>query len=107
MILPGILFLLVGVILPPAFLVWLSGRLNRPPAPRPRQVGLWLAFNFVLPIGLILAGLQLIAPRAAASPAVREAAATALIGGCLLAIGIIVERAAARRGRQTGGGHGR
>lgn len=107
MALPGILMLLAGIGLPLALLVWLSQRLNRPPMPRPRQLGLWLAFDFVLPVGLILEGLRLISPRVAASPAARDAAVAAFGAAVLLAVGIVVERAAARRSAETGGEHGR
>jgi hypothetical protein len=112
MIALGVLLLLAGAALPLAFLVWLNGRLGRTPAPRPRQMGLWLALNFVLPVGLVLSALRLISARVAASPVIRDAAAAALAAAVLLAVGIAVELLLARRPRAAGGGqigedHGR
>jgi hypothetical protein len=112
MIVLGVFLLLAGVALPLAFLAWLSGRLARPPAPRPRQVGLWWALNFVLPVGLVLSALRLISPRVAAAPVIRDAAAAALAATAFLAVGIAVEMLLARRSRVTRAGqigedHGR
>ncbi len=56
----GILLLLIGLAFPMGMLFWLNGRLSRKPAPRPREIGLLLAFNGVLPVSLILAGLGLL-----------------------------------------------
>jgi len=93
----GVLLLLAGAALPLAFLAWLSGRLGRTPAPRPRQMGLWLALNFVLPIGLVLSALRLISPRVAATPVIRDLAAVALAAAVLLAVGVAAEMFLARR----------
>ncbi|MCX7670570.1 MAG: hypothetical protein N2439_10925 [Anaerolineae bacterium] len=86
MIVAGILLLAAGVIFPLALLLWLSSRLSRPPALAPRRVGLWLAFNFVLPVGLVLWGLRLLSPRVAASAVLHDAAVAALIAAGLLAV---------------------
>lgn len=62
-IVAGILSLIGGIAFPLAMLFWLNGRLHRPPALQPRQVGLLLAFNGVFPLGLIILGLGLLSPR--------------------------------------------
>lgn len=102
MIALGVLLLLAGAALPLAFLTWLSGRLGRTPAPRPRQMGLWLALNFVLPVGLALSALRLLSARVAAAPVIRDAATAALAAAVLLAVGIATEMLFVRRTRQTG-----
>ncbi len=102
MIALGILLLMAGVVFPLAILVWLSSRLGPPPAPRPRQMGMWLALNFVLPVGLVLAGLRLISVQVAASPVIRDAAVAALAAAVILGVGIAAEATLARRSRQTG-----
>ncbi len=112
MIVLGVLLLLAGAALPLAFLAWLSSRLGRTPAPRPRQMGLWLALNFVLPVGLVLSALRLISARVAAAPVIRDATVAALAAAVLLAVGIAAEMLLARRSRAAGAGqigedHGR
>jgi len=71
--LAGILVLLIGISFPMGMLVWLNGRMRRKPALQPRQVGMLLALNGILPLGLILSGLWLLSPPFGASPAVRVA----------------------------------
>ena len=93
----GILLLVFGVLFPMAMLVWLIGRMRRRPAPRPRQVGLWLALNFVLPVGLALAGLGLLSEKFRAAPTVRIAAWATLAAAGVLVVGLIAEAVAARR----------
>jgi len=112
MIVLGVLLLLAGAALPLAFLAWLSSRLGRTPAPRPRQMGLWLALNFVLPVGLVLSALRLISARVATAPVIHDAAVAALAAAVLLAVGIAAEMLLARRSRAAGAGqigedHGR
>jgi len=58
----GILILTAGVILPMALAGWLAFRLNRKPPLASRRVGLILALNGVLPVGLVLLGLGLMSP---------------------------------------------
>jgi hypothetical protein len=103
MIALGILLLIAGVVFPLAFLAWLGTRISRPPAPRPRQMGLWLAFNFVLPVGLALWGLRLISARVAAATVIRDAVTATLVAAAILAVGIAAEAAVAHRSRQIGG----
>ena len=77
----GILILLVGVAFPMGMLIWLNGRMRRLPALQPRQVGMLLALNAILPLGLVLAGLWLISPTFGAGTAFKAA-----IAACGLAI---------------------
>jgi hypothetical protein len=87
----GILLLVAGVVYPMAALVWLNRRMSRPPALAPRQVGMILALNGVLPVSLIFWGLGLIVPRLGVMLPVRMVAilasivAVGLIGALLLA----------------------
>jgi hypothetical protein len=87
----GILLLVAGVIYPMAALVWLNQRMARQPALAPRQVGLLLALNGVLPVSLIFWGLGLIVPRLGVMLPVRMVAilasvvAVGLIGTLLMA----------------------
>lgn len=100
MVVAGILLLSAGVIFPLAFLIWLSSRLGRQPLLRPRQVGMWLAFDFVLSIGFVLVGLRYISPQLAASTVIRDAGTATLIAAGALGIGMAVESALGRRPRQ-------
>ncbi len=106
MILVGILLLAAGVIFPLALLWWLSSRLGRAPAPVPRRVGMWLALNCVLPVGLVLWGLRLLSPRVAAVPALQYAASAALIAAALLTAGLVAEGALSRCGQRREQNHG-
>ena len=49
---------MAGVIFPMVMVGWLALRMNRKPALPPNRVGLILAFNFMLPVGLVLLGLE-------------------------------------------------
>ena len=71
--LTGIVVLLIGIAFPMGMLVWLNGRMRRQPALQSRQVGILLALNGILPLGLVLTGLWLLSPPFGASPAVRVA----------------------------------
>lgn len=62
-IVAGILLIVAGMIFPMGLMAWLNGRLNRAPLPSPRQVGLILALNGLLPVGLVLWGLGLLSAR--------------------------------------------
>ncbi len=99
----GILLLIMGAIFPLAMLFWLNGRMSREPALNPRQVGLTLAFNGVLPVGLITLGLGLLSPRVWASVVVRTISIATLAASVVLLIAWVVMEAAARR---KGGGDG-
>ncbi len=59
----GILLVVAGAIFPMAMLAWLNSRLSRQPRPTPRQIGLVLALNGLLPAGLVLLGLGLMLPQ--------------------------------------------
>ena len=59
----GVLILMTGVIFPMAMLGWLAFRMGKKPKLPPNRVGLILAFNGVLPVGLVLLGLGLMAPQ--------------------------------------------
>jgi uncharacterized membrane protein len=69
----GIIVLLAGVAFPMAMLLWLNGRMKRQPALAANQVGMLLALNLILPLGLVLAGLWLISPPFGASMAFKAA----------------------------------
>jgi hypothetical protein len=84
----GILVLLLGVAFPMGMLVWLNGRMRRQPALQPRQVGLLLALNGILPLGLVLAGLWLIYPSFGASLAYKVVLVAAGLTVLALVIGL-------------------
>ncbi len=106
MVLPGVLLLVIGAIFPLALLLWLGLRLNRRPALRPRQVGLLLALNLMLPVSMVLWGLQMISPRLAASAAIQTAAIASSAAAVCLVI-LMAAGAIRSQGRRAGGGHGR
>jgi hypothetical protein len=97
----GILLVVAGVFFPMAMLMWLSSRMRRQPLPRPRQVGMWLAFNFVLPVGMLLLGLSLASPQFGASTVIRYATWAALGAALALLIGLAIDAALARGSRRT------
>lgn len=99
----GILLLVIGVSFPMEMLLWLNARLHRLPPPRPRQVGAWLAFNFVLPVGLVLGGLSLMSARVAASPVIRVATPAVLIASAIVLVGLVLDAALGRRAPHKGG----
>jgi hypothetical protein len=105
MIVLGILLLIGGISLPLVFLVWLSIRMRRPPLPRPYQVGMWLACNFVLPVGLVLLGVSLISARVSASSVIRTATVIALAAAVLLLLGLAVDALLIHPVRRAGDGH--
>lgn len=86
----GILLLVFGVIFPMAMLVWLNSRLNRRPRPTSRQIGLVLAFNGLLPVGLVLLGLGLMLPQLWAMAWLRLAALAAWLAVGVVMIALIV-----------------
>jgi uncharacterized membrane protein len=100
----GILVLLVGVAFPMGMLVWLNGRMRRQPALQPRQVGMLLALNGILPVGLVLVGFWLIYPPFGASPAAR----VAIVASGLAVLALLVALWwSSRSSRQTGGPNAR
>ena len=95
-IVAGILLVITGVFFPMAMLVWLGSRMRRPPPPQPRQVGMWLAFNFVLPVGMVLLGISVISPQFGANPVIRIATWAALGAAVVLLIALAIDAARAR-----------
>jgi MFS family permease len=85
----GILTLVAGVALPMAMVGWLAMRLGRKPRPPARLIGLVLAFNGVLPLGLILLGLGLLKPEFWAATVVRVGTFTALLAAAII-LGLII-----------------
>jgi hypothetical protein len=82
-------------------LIWLNGRMRRQPALQPRQIGMLLALNGILPLGLVLAGLGLISPPFGANPAIKAA-----IAACGLAIlALLAGLWWTGRPSRQGGGH--
>lgn len=82
----GILAIVAGVILPMAMVGWLALRMGRTPRPPARQVGLVLAFNGVLPLGLILWGLGMLSPEFWASSLVRMGTYATLIAAAVILV---------------------
>jgi uncharacterized protein involved in response to NO len=101
LIIAGIFLLIAGVSFPLAMLFWLNGRLNRKPALSSRHVGLLLALNGVLPVGLVTLGLGLLSSRLWTSYILRTASLAALIASALLLIALIAV------GRRKGASDGR
>lgn len=98
----GILLLVMGIIFPMGMLAWLNSRFNRQPRPTPRQVGLLLAFNGILPAGLVLLGLGLMSPGLWAVTWLRAAALAAWLGAGIVLIALVV----AGRTKPAGGRDG-
>lgn len=86
----GILVLVSGVVLPMALVGWLALRMNRKPPLASSRVGLLLAFNGVLPVGLVLLGLGLMAPAFWALSWVRAAAFAALGVAGLILLALVI-----------------
>ena len=84
----GILALVGGVAFPMGLLVWLALRMNRKPALSSNRLGLILAFNGILPVGLVLLGLGWLAPSFGRLSWVRTDAAAALAGALLILIAL-------------------
>ena len=94
----GVLVLMTGVIFPMALLGWLALRMGKKPPLGPNRMGLILAFNGLLPVGLVLLGLGLMSPQFGALPWVRVGWMAALAAAALVLILLGVTR-----GRRTGG----
>jgi hypothetical protein len=94
--LSGVLILMAGVIFPLVMVGWLALRMNRKPPLPPDRVGLILAFNFMLPVGLVLLGLGLMSPAFGAQDWVRLASTIALGGAAVVLVVLGVTR-----GRRT------
>ncbi len=95
----GIIVLLVGVAFPMGMLLWLNRRLKRQPALAPNRVGMLLALNGILPLGLVLVGLWLISPPFGASTAFKAAIIAAGAAVMVLLVGLgWTSRATRRKG---------
>lgn len=103
-IIAGIVCLMAGVIFPMGMTFWLNGRMHRQPPPSPRQIGLALAFNGVLPVTLILVGLGILSTRLWATPALRIATGVAAAATVVVLLALAWESAASRRGGVSHGG---
>ncbi len=99
----GILLLVAGIAFPLGMVAWLNGRLNRQPRPTPREIGLILSLNGLLPLGLVMLGLGLMMPQLWEALWLRVTAAAAWIGAGGALIALIVSG----RSRPTGGRNGR
>ena len=62
-------------------------------------MGMWLAFNFVLPVGMVLLGLSLISTQFGASTTIRYATWAALGAALVLVIGLVIDAVLARGSR--------
>jgi hypothetical protein len=95
----GILVLLIGVAFPMGMLVWLNGRLRRQPPLQPVQVGMLLALNGILPLGLVLVGLGLIYPPFGSGLAFKVVIFASGLAVLILLVGLWwIGRAVRRRG---------
>jgi hypothetical protein len=93
----GILVLLIGVAFPMGMLVWLNGRLRQQPALQPRQVGMLLALNGILPLGLVIIGLWLVYPPFGTSMAIKATVIVSALAVLVLLAGLWWAGRAARR----------
>ena len=93
----GVLLLMTGVIFPMVLVGWLAFRMSKKPSLAPQRIGLILAINFVLPVGLILLGLGLMAPTFGGHAWVQLAWMISLAAAAVMAIILGVSR-----GRRTG-----
>ncbi len=86
-----------GVIFPLALAAWLSIRLNRAPRPSPRQVGLTLALNGLLPVGLVTLGMALMSDRLGALVWLRGVALAAWIAAGIVLVALLITTVTRRR----------
>lgn len=99
----GILLLLVSLSIPMGMLVWLNSRMRRQPRPSARQVGIILALNGILPVGLILIGLGLMSPRFGSAQGVRVAVGACGVAVVVLLIGLAWTGRAVKRAGDSDG----
>lgn len=88
----GILALVAGVAFPMGMVVWLAMRMGRKPWPSSRLVFLVLAFNGVLPLGLILFGLGQLRPELWSNAVIRFGAYAALLAAVVLFVLLLAGR---------------
>jgi hypothetical protein len=89
----GIVLLTLGAGYPIGVLFWLNRRMARQPALTPRQVGLILAFNGILPVAVILGGVACLVPGLWERAEFKAAAGAAVVAALVL-LGLLL---AARR----------
>ncbi len=90
----GILLVVIGVAYPMAAVFWLNQRMSRQPAMTSTQVGLALAFNGVLPVSLILAGIGLLVPRLGARTDLQVGTGLAALTAVYLLVRLLTSRPA-------------
>ena len=93
----GVLILMGGVIFPLVMVGWLAFRMAKKPPLPPDQLGMILAFDFMLPVGLVLLGLGLMSPAFGALGWVRLGSLVAFGGAAVILVMLGVSR-----GRRTG-----
>lgn len=99
----GILLLVAGIAFPLGMVAWLNSRLNRQPRPTPREIGLILSLNGLLPLGLVTLGLGLMMPQLWEALWLRVAASAAWIGAGAVLIALIVSGRSGPAGGRNGG----
>ncbi len=86
-----------GVVFPMGLVAWLSGRLNRAPRPSPRQIGLILALNGLLPVGMVTLGTILLSERLGALVWLRVVALAAWIAAGVVVVALLAITSMRRR----------
>lgn len=94
----GVLALMAGVIFPMVMVGWLAFRMNKKPRLAPDRVGLLLAFNMILPVGLVLLGLGLLSPEFGAHPWVRLGWMMALGASTAILVVMLIRRSGTTTG---------
>lgn len=86
----GILLVVSGIVFPMGLVAWLSGRMNRAPRPSSRQVGLILALNGLLPVGMVTLGLGLMSGQFWTLPWLRSVALAAWAAALIVVVALWV-----------------
>jgi hypothetical protein len=94
-IIAGTLLLVSAMVFPMGMLWWLNDRVKRRPKLRPRQIGMLLALNGILPVGLVVFGVGLLSARTWEMLAVKMVVALAALVTLALLCGLWLD---ARRG---------
>jgi hypothetical protein len=92
----GILLVVIGAAFPMAAVFWLNQRMSRRPAMTSTQVGLTLAFNGILPVSLILAGVGLLVPRLGARTDLQVGTGVAALTAIYLLVRLLRSRPVAK-----------
>ena len=90
--LAGVLILMAGVIFPLVMVGWLALRLSKKPPLPPDRLGLILALNLMLPVGLVLLGMSLMSPTFGAEGWVQLGSLIALGGAAVVLVILGVSR---------------